>query len=76
VRYATRPPSAPPRRAADARAVADLVVVQAERDQLPGCDDTVLPIGQFRDHTIERTMRLSFRGIVPGFLSRIERHRG
>jgi hypothetical protein len=62
--------------AADVRTVADLVVAETQRNELRGRNHTVLPVGQFRDFPIVHTMRLSFPGIVPGFLTRIARHRG
>ncbi|MGN6871383.1 MAG: hypothetical protein ACTHMY_23550 [Solirubrobacteraceae bacterium] len=52
---------------ADASAVPDLIVVQAERNQLPGRNHAVLAIGQLRDHTVER---LRFPGIISGFVGR------
>jgi hypothetical protein len=53
--------------AAYGSAVADVVVSQTESYELPGCDHTVLLIGQFRDHTIGRSR---FPGIISGFFDR------
>ena len=56
--------------AADAGAVPDGVVGETERDELPGRNHTVLAVRQFRDYPIGRPIRLSFPGIISGFLRR------
>jgi hypothetical protein len=62
-------------KAADAGAVLDLASREAEREQLPGRDHAVLPIGQFGDRPLASAMRLSFATTVVAFLRRIEWHR-
>ena len=58
--------------AAGLRSVADVVVGQPERDQLPGCDHPVLLVRQLGDQPVDHGIRTTFWAIVAGFVVRIE----